>query len=85
MPGLVKDYSLVRMTIEWDYGNTVNKFGYFSNYNKLRILGSRNVVQVYTVATILRNCLVGLYGCEVPAYYGLTIEGNFLERDMGGY
>ena len=57
-----KAYTKVRISIEWNYGATGNLYGYLCNHDKLKLLSSNVVSKVYTVATILRNCHVAMYG-----------------------
>ena len=66
-----KSYTKVRVSIEWNYMVTSNLYDYLRNYNKLRLLSSDKVAKVYTVATILRNCHVALYGSETSHYFGI--------------
>jgi hypothetical protein len=77
-----KAYSKVRIAIEWNYMITASLYSYLTNENKLRLMGSNNVAKIYTVATILRNCHVALYGSETSYYFGLEIPENFLELYM---
>ena len=77
-----KAYTKVRIMIEWNYGITGSIYSYLRNHDKLRLLASNIVSKVYTVATILRNCHVCMYGCETSMYFGLTFEDDFLERYM---
>ena len=82
-PGWKRDenigYTKVRISIEWNYAVTGNLFGYLCNHNKLKLLGSSIVSKIYTVATLLRNCHVALYGCETSNYFNVLIPPNFLE------
>ena len=82
-PGWKRDennrYTKVRISIEWNYAVTGNLFGYLCNHNKLKLLGSSIVSKIYTVATILRNCHVALYGCETSNYFDLLMPTDFLE------
>ena len=61
---------------------TGNLFGYVTNTQKLKILGSNNVAKVYTVATLLRNCHVAMYESETSHYFELPLSTNFLEKYM---
>lgn len=61
---------------------TGNLFGYVTNTQKLKILGSNNVAKVYTVATLLRNCHVAMYGSETSHYFELPLSTNVLEKYM---
>ena len=51
----------VKFSIAWDYGFTVSLFKYFWTEEKLKLL---KVSKVYTVATLLQNFLIALYGCQ---------------------
>jgi len=70
----------VRVAIEWNYGVTANLFGYFKNIDKLKVMNGGTVCKVYTVATLLRNCHVALYGGISSNYFGLRIPDDMLER-----
>jgi hypothetical protein len=72
-------YSKVRISIEWNYGATAGLFSYLTNYHKLRLMSGGNVARIYTVATILRNCHVAMYGSETSYYFNLEIPMNMLE------
>ena len=74
-----KAYTKVRISIEWNYGATGNLYGYLSNHSKLKLLSSNVVSKIYTVATILRNCHVALYGCETSNYFNIYMPPQFLE------
>jgi transposase-like protein len=52
----------VKKSIEWNNGTTAAMFNYVCQKRKLKVLQSSNVSKVYTVATILRNLHIGLYG-----------------------
>ena len=77
-------YNLLRtlLLIEWNYGITAGLYGYLTNTNKLKLLGSHVVSKEYTVATIMRNCHVAMYGCETSHYFDIEMEDNFLELYM---
>ena len=75
-------YAKVRISIEWNYSITANLYKYLQNENKLKILGSNYTAKVYTVATIMRNCHVALYGSETSNYFDLVIPDSFLEKYM---
>ena len=77
-----KAYTKVRIAIEWNYMITASLYSYLTNEKKLKILQSQNVAKIYTVATILRNCHVALYGSETSHYFGIEIPNNFLELYM---
>ena len=70
----------VRISIEWNYGTTAAMFKYVCQKRKLKVLQSSNVSKVYTVATILRNLHIGLYGCQTSNYFDLDIPDNFIEK-----
>ena len=74
-----KAYTKVRISIEWNYGATGNLYGYLNNHSKLKLLSSNVVSNVFTVATILRNCHVALYGCETSNYFNIYMPQQFLE------
>ena len=63
----------VRISIEWNYGATAADFAYIKNYDKLRIMESRNVSKAYTICTLFRNFKVGLYGSQTSNYGRLVI------------
>ena len=73
-------YSKVRISIEWNYATTSNLYRYLANLDKLKLLSESQVTKVYTVATILRNCHVALYGSETSHYFNLHIPADFLEQ-----
>jgi len=68
----------VRIAIEWNYGVTSGLFKYLCNHRKLKVLASHSVANIYTLATLLRNCHVILYGCQSSNYFELTMHANFL-------
>jgi hypothetical protein len=69
----------VRICIEWDYGHTATLFEYVRKKAKLKLLKSKIVSRIYTVATILRNIHVGFYGSETSNYFDLDLPDNFVE------
>jgi hypothetical protein len=73
-------YTKTRVSIEWNYGMTANLFSYLRNIVKLKLLASFKVTRIYTVATILRNCHVALYGSETSHYFDIIFPVNFLEK-----
>ena len=75
-------YTKVRVSIEWNYMITGNLYGYVKKLNKLKILGSSNVSKVYTVATLLQNCHVAMYGSETSYYFNVFLPTHFLEKSM---
>ena len=68
-----------RISIEWNYGFTSNLFGYLKNLNKLRLMNEGKVAKIYTIATLLRNCHVCLYGSISSSYFNLVLPDNMLE------
>jgi hypothetical protein len=70
----------VRISIEWNYGVTANLFRYLKNLNKLRLMDGGNVSKVYTVAVLLRNCHIALYGGISSSYFNLRISDDFQEK-----
>ena len=75
-------YSKVRISIEWNYMTTANLYGYLRKLDKLKILGSNVVAKIYTVATLLRNCDVAIYGSETSSYFNIAFPENFMESYM---
>ena len=70
----------VRISIEWDYGFTATLFKYLCNTAKLKLLqNNEKVSKVYTVATLLRNMYIALYGCQTSNYFNFTIPPDMLE------
>ena len=61
----------VRISIEWNYGHTVQLFKALSKIDKLRALAGKsgNSLKLYTVATLLRNFHVWLYGSQSSNYF----------------
>ena len=74
----------VRISIEWNYGATATDFAYLKNTDKLRIMESKNVTRVYTVATIFRNFKVGLYGSQTSNYFNVVPPENFISKYING-
>ena len=68
------------LSIEWNYGHTSNLFGYLKNLDKLRVMNGGTVIKIYTVAVILRNLHVGLYGGQSSSYFNTRIDDDFLEK-----
>ena len=64
----------VRISIEWNYGTTAALFKCVCNKHKLKLLQSKSVSKIYTVATILRNLHIGLYGCQSSNYFDLDVD-----------
>lgn len=73
-------YKSVRIAIEWNYGVTANLFAYLKNLHKLRLMNNTVVVKIYTVATLLRNCHIALYGGISSSYFGIILRDNMLEK-----
>lgn len=73
----------VRVAIEWNYGVTANLFRYLKNIQKLKVMNGGTVAKIYTVATILRNCHVMLYGGISSSYFDIRIPDDMLERYLG--
>jgi len=69
----------VRIAIEWDYGHTATLFEYVKRESKLKLLKSKIVSRIYTVATILRNIHVGFYGSQTSNYFGVELPDDFVE------
>jgi len=69
----------VRISIEWNYMSTATMFRYVGEKTKLQVLASSTVTEVYTVATILRNFHVILYGNQTSNYFNWEFTSNFLE------
>ena len=61
----------VRISIEWNYGHTVQLFKALSKIDKLRALAGKsgNSLKLYTVATLFRNFHVWLYGSQSSNYF----------------
>jgi hypothetical protein len=65
-------YKSVRESIEWGYGTTAALFRYLQNLGKLQVMKAEKTYQVYTVATILRNCHVIFYGCQKSCFFNVA-------------
>jgi hypothetical protein len=74
----------VRISIEWNYGGTAALYKYIAHKEKLRSLASKTVAKVYTVATLLRNCHVMLYGCQSSNFFDLRMHDNMLSAYLTG-
>ena len=63
----------VRISIEWNYGHTVQLFKALGKIDKLRALSGKEgtALQLYTVATLLRNFHVWLYGSQSSNYFDI--------------
>lgn len=70
----------VRESIEWNYMVTGTLFKYTSNLDKLRIMESPVISKIYTVATLLRNFHVCLYGSITSKNFGVVLDDNMLEQ-----
>jgi len=70
----------VRESIEWNYMVTGTLFKYTSNIQKLRIMESPVISKIYTVATLLRNFHVCLYGSITSKTFGIVIDDDMLEQ-----
>jgi hypothetical protein len=73
-------FKKVRISIEWDYGQTASLFKYLTRREKLRLMASNDVSKVYTVCTILRNIHLGYNGCQTSNYFNVTLPDNFVEK-----
>ena len=77
----VQTMKTLRVSIEWNYAVTShNLYRALSAFDKLRLLSSDRVAKLYTVATILRNCHVSMYGGQSMAFFDLRLPDNMLER-----
>lgn len=72
-------YKSVRISIEWNYMVTANLYSYLAQFDKLKVMKGGVVSKIYTVATILRNCHVALYGSLTSNYFELEIPDRMLE------
>ena len=73
----------VRIRIEWNYGFTATLFKYLLQEYKLRVMTSKRVSKVYTVALLIRNFYVSLYGSQTSKYLDINLREsypNFLEK-----
>lgn len=59
----------VRISIEWDFGLTSQKFKFVHNWNLQKIRQHENVKNYYLVTTLLRNANVCLYGSQTTNYF----------------
>ena len=71
-----------RISIEWDYGHTSTLFKYLTTQDKLKLMISDEIAKVYTVATILKNLHVILYGCETSNYFELQFLDGLIDYYM---
>lgn len=70
----------VRISIEWNYGVTASLFKYVGMKWKLKLLKSDSVSKIYTVATLLRNLHVAVYGNETSNYFDVVLPSDFVEK-----
>ena len=73
-------FKSIRISIEWNYMVTSNLFSYLKKIGKLKLMESSNVAKIYTVATLLRNCHVCLYGGICSDYFDIALPHNMLEK-----
>lgn len=67
----------VRISIEWNYGYAAALFKYIQNYRKFQLLKCpKRVARTYTVATILKNLHIGLYGNITSNYFSVELDGS---------
>ena len=66
----------VRITIEWNYGRTVQLFKSLLKKDKLKAMagGDPNALKMYVVATLFRNFHAWLYGCETSNYFNISFS-----------
>ena len=66
----------VRISIQWNYGHTVQLFKALGKIDKLRALSGKggNALKLYTVATLFRNFHVWLYGSQSSNYFDIQHE-----------
>jgi len=71
----------VRISIEWNYGQTASLFTYVdARKTKLKLLKNPKAVSsVYIVATLFRNFHTALYGSQTSRYFEVDIPYDFLE------
>jgi hypothetical protein len=62
---------VIRESIEWNYGSTAAMFKYLVHLDKLQLMKGTKTLKVYTVATILRNCHMILYGGQTSNFFAL--------------
>ena len=81
MGSLLRLLRLLKERLVWmKIGTTAALFKYVCCKRKLKVLQSTKVSKVYTVATILRNLHIALYGCQTSNYFELDIPDDFLEK-----
>ena len=64
--------------IEWNYGVAGSLFRYLRYKDKFAILESSRVSKIYTVATLLRNFHIALYGGQSMDYFALKLPEDML-------
>jgi predicted nucleotidyltransferase len=63
----------VRISIEWNYGQTTNIFGYLDYRKNCKILaGGSNIAKCYVIGTLLKNCYNCFYGCQTASYFKMA-------------
>jgi hypothetical protein len=62
----------VRIAVEWDYGVIAGLFPFLNHSLNIKIRQHPNLPKTYTVATLLKNAHVCLYGSQVASYFNLT-------------
>jgi hypothetical protein len=70
----------VRISIEWNYGTTGTLFKYTRRKEKFKLMKSRSVSMIYTVATLFRNFHVMIYGGQSSNYFNLCMPKNMVEH-----
>jgi len=80
-----KRMKAVRESIEHNYALTKNLFKYISRIEKLKILGSKIILKIYTVCTFLRNCHVLMYGCETSRFFNIILDTSTLLEEYTRY
>ena len=73
-----KSMKHVRISIEWNYGVTGSLFRYVRYKDKFKLMKSRKVSKIYTVATLFRNFHIALYGGQSSNYFDLVIPDDML-------
>lgn len=67
-----------RIAIEWNYAVTSSLYRYLKNVYKLKVLQSKNVSKIYTVATLFKNFRCCMVGNQVSNYFHVTLPHYFL-------
>jgi hypothetical protein len=70
----------VRISIEWNYGYTINLFRYIGQKHKLKVMKKGSVKRVYTICTLLRNLHIGFEGGQTSNYFNLRMPRDFVEH-----